>query len=111
MSIDDCLEAALRSTWSDFAGPFNIGSEEMVTINQLVEMVPDIAGKRTKKNHVAGPLGVRGGDSDNRLIPEEPTWQPRAPLRDGLEVIYRWVERQVAISRVNLGAKPIIGTY
>jgi GDP-D-mannose 3',5'-epimerase len=70
MFIDDCLEGTLRLMRSDFAGPVNIGSEEMVTINQLVDLVADIAGKRIDKNHIAGPLGVRGRNSDNRLIRE-----------------------------------------
>ncbi len=95
MFIDDCLEGTLRLTRSDFAGPVNIGSEEMVTINQLVDMVADIAGKRIEKNHIAGPLGVRGRNSDNRLIRERLGWEPRSPLRAGLEVTYRWIEAQV----------------
>ena len=98
MFIDDCLEGTLRLMRSDFAGPVNIGSEEMVTINQLVDMVADIAGKRIEKNHIPGPLGVRGRNSDNRLIREKLGWEPRARLRDGLEVTYRWIERQVAKS-------------
>ncbi len=95
MYVDDCLEGTLRLIRSDFAGPVNIGSEEMVTINQLVDMVADIAGKRIEKNHIAGPLGVRGRNSDNRLIREKLDWEPRARLRDGLEVTYRWIEGQV----------------
>lgn len=98
MFIDDCLEGTLRLLRSDFAGPVNIGSEEMVTINQLVDMAADIAGKRIGKNHIPGPLGVRGRNSDNRLIREKLGWEPRARLRDGLEVTYRWVESQVAKS-------------
>ena len=95
MYIDDCLEGTLRLTRSDFAGPVNIGSEEMVTINQLVDMVADIAGKRIEKNHIAGPLGVRGRNSDNRLIREKLGWEPQARLRAGLEVTYRWIEAQL----------------
>ena len=95
MYIDDCLEGTLRLIRSDFAGPVNIGSEEMLTINQLVDMVADIAGKRIGKNHIAGPLGVRGRNSDNRLIRERLGWEPRSRLRDGLEVTYRWIESQV----------------
>ena len=96
MFVDDCLEGTLRLTRSNFAGPVNIGSEEMVTINQLVDMVADIAGKRIEKNHIAGPLGVRGRNSDNRLIREKLGWEPQRRLRDGLEVTYRWIESQVA---------------
>jgi GDP-D-mannose 3',5'-epimerase len=93
--IDECLEGTLRLMRSDFAGPVNIGSEEMVTINQLVDMVAEIAGKRIEKNHITGPLGVRGRNSDNRLIRERLNWEPQARLRDGLEVTYRWIEEQV----------------
>ena len=69
--IDECIEGTVRLLRSNFAGPVNIGSEEMVTINQLVDMVADIAGKRIGKNHVPGPQGVRGRNSDNRLIKEK----------------------------------------
>ena len=70
---------------SDFAGPVNIGSEEMVTINQLAEMVMAVAGKRLTINHIPGPLGVRGRNSDNRLIRSMLGWSPSALLRAGLE--------------------------
>jgi len=93
--IDECLEGTLRLIRSNFAGPVNIGSEEMVSINQLVDMVADIAGKRIAKNHIAGPEGVRGRNSDNRLIRAKLGWEPAGRLRDGLEATYRWVERQV----------------
>ena len=93
--VDDCLEGTTRLIRSNFAGPVNIGSEEMVTINQLVDLVADIAGKRIEKNHIPGPLGVRGRNSDNRLIAEQLNWIPRSRLRDGLEVTYRWIEAQV----------------
>jgi nucleoside-diphosphate-sugar epimerase len=93
--IDDCLEGTLRLTRSGISGPVNIGSEEMVTINQLVDMIADIAGKRIHKNHIPGPTGVRGRNSDNRLIRAELGWEPMGRLRDGLEATYRWVEEQV----------------
>jgi nucleoside-diphosphate-sugar epimerase len=96
MFIDDCLEGTLRLMRSDFAGPVNIGSEEMVTINQLVDMIADIAGKRIEKNHIPGPLGVRGRNSDNWLIREKLDWEPQGRLRDGLDVTYRRIESQVA---------------
>ena len=82
-------------TRSAFSGPVNIGSEEMVTINQLVDLVADIAGKRVEKNHIDGPLGVRGRNSDNRLIQEKLGWKPSQPLRAGLERTYEWIEQQV----------------
>jgi GDP-D-mannose 3', 5'-epimerase len=93
--IDECIEGTVRLLRSDFAGPVNIGSEEMVTINQLVDLIADIAGKRIRKNHIPGPQGVRGRNSDNRLIKEKLQWAPTQSLRVGLEVTYRWIERQV----------------
>ncbi|MGH2568983.1 MAG: NAD-dependent epimerase/dehydratase family protein, partial [Bacteroidota bacterium] len=93
--IDECLEASRRLMDSDFAGPVNIGSEEMVTIDQLVQMVSEIAGKNLKVRHVAGPIGVRGRNSDNRLIRQMLGWEPTMKLRDGLEKTYRWIEQQV----------------
>lgn len=93
--IDECIEGVLRLTRSGFEGPVNIGSEEMVTINQLVDIVSDIAGKKLHKNHIAGPTGVRGRNSDNTLIEEKLGWKPSQSLRDGLEVTYRWIEQQM----------------
>jgi GDP-D-mannose 3', 5'-epimerase len=92
--IDECLEGTLRLTRSNFEGPVNIGSEEMVTINQLVDVVCDIAGKRLHKNHIPGPTGVRGRNSDNKLIESKLGWKPSATLRSGLEKTYEWIERQ-----------------
>jgi nucleoside-diphosphate-sugar epimerase len=93
--IDECVEGTVRLLRSNFAGPVNIGSEEMVTINELVDLVADIAGKAIGKKHVPGPLGVRGRNSDNRLIEEKLCWQPSQPLRVGLEPTYQWIERQI----------------
>ena len=84
-------EAVLRS---DFEGPVNIGSDEMVSINQLVGMVAEIAGKTIHINHIPGPLGVRGRNSDNRLIQEKLGWSPSRPLVEGLETTYAWIEAQ-----------------
>lgn len=101
--IDECLEGTLRLTRaSNFEGPVNIGSDEMVTINQLVDIVSDIAGKRLQKNHIPGPTGVRGRNSDNNLIEAKLGWKPSATLRSGLEKTYEWIERQV---RSNTHAK------
>ena len=80
---------------SDFVGPVNIGSEEMVTINQLVDMVADIAGKPVRKRHIDGPTGVRGRNSDNRLILEKLDWAPSRSLYEGLEKTYSWIQKQV----------------
>ena len=93
--VDECVEGTVRLLRSDFPGPVNIGSEEMVTINDLATMVADIAGKRVRARHVAGPLGVRGRNSHNALIRERLGWAPERPLREGLERTYPWVAAQV----------------
>ena len=93
--VDECLEGTIRLARSDVNEPINIGSEEMVTINQLVDIVSDIAGKKLHKNHIPGPLGVRGRNSDNRLISERLGWKPSQPLVDGLEKTYAWIEQQL----------------
>ena len=94
--IEECVEGTVRLLRSNFAGPINIGSEEMVTINQLVDLVADIADKRIEKRHIPGPQGVRGRKSDNRLIREKLCWGPTQSLRTGLESTYRWVAQQVS---------------
>lgn len=96
--IDECLEGMQRLMRSNWAGPVNIGSDEMVTINGLVEMVADIAGKSITRHHIAGPTGVRGRNSDNRLILEKLGWAPSAALRDGLAQTYGWIAGQVKAS-------------
>jgi GDP-D-mannose 3', 5'-epimerase len=93
--IDECIEGTVRLLRSNFAGPVNIGSEEMVEIDELVDLVSDIAGKRIGKKHISGPMGVRGRNSDNRLIKEKLGWAPCQPLRVGLEHTYQWIETQV----------------
>jgi nucleoside-diphosphate-sugar epimerase len=97
--IDECIEGVRRLVESGFTGPVNIGSEEMVSINQLAELIMQIAGKNLTIKHIPGPLGVRGRNSDNRLIAEKLGWKPSRPLREGLEKTYRWIQEQVAISR------------
>ena len=93
--IDECLEGVRRLMESNFMGPVNIGSDEMVSINQLAELAMDIAGKKQTIKHIPGPLGVRGRNSDNRLIKEKLGWEPSLPLRDGLSKTYAWISRQV----------------
>lgn len=93
--VDECVEGTLRLTRSHFEGPVNIGSEEMVTINQLVAMVAEIAGKKIDIHHIDGPTGVRGRNSDNALIQEKLNWHPTMSLRQGLEKTYQWIEGQV----------------
>jgi nucleoside-diphosphate-sugar epimerase len=97
--VDECIEAVGRLMESDFEGPVNIGSEEMVTINQLAEMAISIAGKNLSIRHIAGPQGVRGRNSDNRLIRERLGWEPSRPLREGMEKTYAWVSGQVEAAR------------
>ena len=97
--IDECLEASIRLMRSDFAGPVNIGSDEMVTINELVEIVRSFAQKKFMVTHIDGPTGVRGRNSDNRLIQEKLGWAPSAALSDGIQKTYNWIQDQVARSR------------
>ena len=94
--IDECVEGVLRLTRSPHTGPFNIGSDEMVTINQLAQMAMDIAGKKLTIRHIPGPLGVRGRNSDNRLIQSTLGWAPSQPLYAGLEKTYAWISEQVS---------------
>jgi len=94
--IDECVEGTLRLARSTHEGPFNVGSDEMVTINQLASMAMDIAGKKLHVEHIPGPLGVRGRNSDNRLIKQTLGWAPSQSLRAGLEKTYAWIEAQVA---------------
>ena len=93
--VDECVEGVRRLMESDFAGPVNIGSEEMVTINGLAAMAMEIAGKKLAKKHIPGPQGVRGRTSDNRLILEKLGWQPTQTLRAGMEKTYTWIAEQV----------------
>jgi nucleoside-diphosphate-sugar epimerase len=97
--VDECVEGVRRLMESDFTGPVNIGSEEMVTINQLAQSVMHVAGKRLSIRHIKGPLGVRGRNSDNRLILEKLGWQPSRPLREGLEKTYAWIAAQVEVGK------------
>jgi len=98
--VDECLEGTLRLTRSDWTGPVNIGSDEMVTINQLADMAMEVAGKKLTKKHIEGPLGVRGRNSDNRLIEKRLGWRPTQPLIKGVEKTYRWIEEQVRKAEV-----------
>jgi nucleoside-diphosphate-sugar epimerase len=97
--IDECIEGVRRLVESDFTGPVNIGSEEMVTINHLAEMIMEIAGKKLSIRHIPGPLGVRGRNSDNRLISEKLGWKPSRPLAEGLRKTYDWIQKRVEASR------------
>ena len=93
--IDECIEATRRLMDSDFMGPVNIGSEEMVTINQLVEIVAKVAKKEVRKVHIDGPLGVRGRNSNNDLIREKLGWDYKQPLEKGIRKTYAWISEQI----------------
>lgn len=93
--VDECVEGVRRLIESKFVGPVNIGSEEMITINGLAEMAMRIAGKKLTIRHIHGPLGVRGRNSDNRLIFKELGWKPSEPLMRGMQHTYEWVDSQV----------------
>jgi nucleoside-diphosphate-sugar epimerase len=93
--IDECLEGVRRLMDSDFIGPVNIGSEEMVTINGLAEMIIKKSGKRLKIINIPGPQGVRGRNSDNRLIRDKLGWAPSIHLEKGLKLTYAWIKEQI----------------
>ena len=97
--IDECVEAVRRFMESDFKGPINIGSDEMISINDFTAMVMRIAGKRQTIRHIDGPLGVRGRNSDNTLIKEKLGWSPSQPLENGVVKTYRWILSQVVAAR------------
>ena len=93
--IDECVEGILRLMRSDFEGPVNIGSEEMVTINELAQHAIDISGKNITIKNIDGPTGVRGRNSDNDLIQEKLGWAPNYPLYNGLTETFKWINKQV----------------
>jgi GDP-D-mannose 3', 5'-epimerase len=93
--IDECLEGVSRLMASEFTGPVNIGSDEMVTINQFAAMAIRIAGKKLTLRHIPGPLGVRGRNSDNHLISDKLGWRPSLPLEAGVKTTYSWILKQV----------------
>jgi len=95
--IDECLEGTTRLIRSNWAGPVNIGSAEMVTINELAQKVMSIADKTLGMRHIEGPLGVRGRNSDNALIQSKLNWTPTLSLDDGLRKTYSWIKSQVRI--------------
>lgn len=93
--VDECIEATIRLTRSNWTGPVNIGSDEMVTINQLADIAMEIAGKKLLKKHIDGPLGVRGRNSDNRLFEKMLGWRVSNSLMTGMKKTYPWIEDQV----------------
>ena len=93
--IDECIEGTTRLLRSGRSGPYNIGSEEMISINDLAALIAEISGKKVSVNNVPGPVGVNGRNSDNKLIQQELGWAPSLPLRQGLEKTYAWISAQV----------------
>jgi len=95
LHISECLEGMFKLMDSDFQGPVNIGSDEMVTINELANKIIKISNKQISLKHIDGPLGVRGRNSDNNLISEKLHWRPTKTLAEGLEITYNWINKQV----------------
>jgi len=93
--IDECVEAVLKLMESNFIGPVNIGSEEMISINDLANMIIKISGKEIKINNIEGPVGVMGRNSDNKLIKEKLNWEPSMKLEDGIKLTYNWINKQI----------------
>jgi len=100
MYIDDCIRGTRMIFDSDFAEPINLGSSELVSIDELVSIVEEIAGVRLKRNYnLSAPKGVNGRNSDNTLIRKEFGWEPSTRLRDGMEKTYRWIYDQIVAKR------------
>jgi nucleoside-diphosphate-sugar epimerase len=96
MYVDDCVEGLIRIMASDYREPLNLGTDELVTIDELVDLVARIAGKRiTKRHNLSGPQGVRGRNSDNSRLRKVLGWEPSVPLEQGLAVTFEWIEAQV----------------
>ncbi|RAP26751.1 NAD-dependent dehydratase [Candidatus Marinamargulisbacteria bacterium SCGC AG-333-B06] len=95
--IDACIDGIMRLMESNYTGPYNIGSDDMVTINQLVETAANTANKSIHINHIDGPLGVRGRNSDNQLIFKDLGWAPQYSLEAGIRRTYEWIESQLAV--------------
>lgn len=93
--VDECVEGVRRLMESDFSGPVNIGSDEMISIQDFTKMVIEISGKNLQIKNIEGPLGVKGRNSDNVLIKEKLGWAPSKPLRDGVEKTYHWISEQI----------------
>lgn len=99
MYVDDAIEGVRRLMQSEWKLPINLGSSEMVTVDELVDVICTVSGRNLARRHVPGPVGVRGRNSDNTLIAEKLNWQPSISLRDGLEKTYKWIEQQVLTAK------------
>lgn len=96
MHVDDCVEGLIRLMASDYAEPLNLGTDRLVTINELIDIVSEIAGKKLTKHHeLSKPQGVRGRNSDNTLLNSVLGWEPTIQLEDGLKITYRWIESEL----------------
>jgi GDP-D-mannose 3',5'-epimerase len=93
--VDDCVEGIYRLMHSDYREPLNLGTERMVTINELAAIISEVAGKTLTVEHIEGPQGVRGRNSDNSRLREVLGWEPRIDLEEGLAETYRWIEKQL----------------
>ncbi|MBK8304363.1 MAG: NAD-dependent epimerase/dehydratase family protein [Chloracidobacterium sp.] len=102
--IDDCVEGIYRLMQSDFAEPINLGQDRMISINELADMIANVAGVEITKKHIDGPQGVRGRNSDNSKLREVLGWEPSVSLEDGLGKTYAWIEEQVKGSGLNVAA-------
>jgi len=107
--IDDCVEGIYRLMRSDHSEPLNLGQDRMVSINELAEMIANIAGIDITRKHVDGPQGVRGRNSDNTLLRETLGWEPQISLEDGLRITYKWIEDQVRASLTSQRHSAVIG--
>lgn len=100
--VDDCISGTITLLRSSFSGPYNIGSEEMISINDFVDLIADVAGKTINKIHIDGPLGVRGRKSDNNLIKSDLNWSPTISLREGISKTYEWIEEKVRSNSLDI---------
>jgi len=92
--IDDCLIGMHKLMRSDYAYPLNLGSDRLISINDMLDLVARIAGIKVIKKHIQGPQGVRGRNSDNTQLRQVLKWEPRVSLEEGLEKTYAWIEKQ-----------------
>ncbi len=102
--ITDCVEGIYRLMRSDFSEPLNLGQDRMISINELADMIANIAEYKIEKKHVDGPQGVRGRNSDNSKLREVLGWEPQVSLEEGLVVTYKWIEQQVKASNTRLSS-------
>jgi GDP-D-mannose 3',5'-epimerase len=93
--VDECIDGTIRLMRSNFEGPVNIGSEEMISINDFAKMIIGLSGKNITIKNIPGPLGVRGRNSDNKLIKQKLNWAPSRPLKEGIQKTFEWIKSQI----------------